>query len=167
MAPVMDVFLQPGEVFFGDADTRVRTVLGSCVAVTLWHPQRRIGGMCHYMLPSRRRGGDLTLDGKYADEALQLLGDELARAGTAPSAYEAKLFGGGNMFAPLAGRKPVDVPGRNVSAGRQLLEQCGFRVCAEDLGGPGHRQIIFDISNGAVWVRRHPLPPAATRTGTV
>lgn len=163
MPAAMDVFLQPGEIYFGDADTRIRTVLGSCVAVTLWHPQRRIGGMCHYMLPSRRRRADAALNGKYADEALQLLEDELARVDTLPTAYEAKLFGGGNMFSPAAGRRPeMDVAARNVNAGRQLLERRGFRLCAEDLGGPGHRQIIFDIGNGAVWVRRHPLSPVST-----
>ena len=160
----MDVFLQPGEVYFGDAETRIRTVLGSCVAVTLWHPQLRIGGMCHFMLPNRRRRpADAALNGKYADEALQLLEAELMRAGTAPVAYEAKLFGGGNMFEREVPQRSVDVSGKNVNAGRLLLEQRGFRVCAEDLGGPGHRQIIFDIGNGAVWVRRHPLPPAPAR----
>ncbi|MBL8511280.1 MAG: chemotaxis protein CheD, partial [Betaproteobacteria bacterium] len=52
---VMDIFLQPGEFYFGDADTRIRTLLGSCVSITMWHPTRRIGGMCHYMLPTRGR----------------------------------------------------------------------------------------------------------------
>jgi chemotaxis protein CheD len=160
----MDVFLQPGEVYFGDAETRVRTLLGSCVAVTLWHPARRIGGMCHYMLPARKCQPNAALNGKYADEALQLLRDELTRAHTAPADYQAKLFGGGNMFAPPSAPRPgANVSDRNVSAGRRLLERHGFRVCAEDLGGPGHRQIIFDIGSGAVWVRRHPLTPPSTR----
>ena len=44
---VIEIFLQPGELWFGDEQTRIRTILGSCVAVTLWHPGRRIGGMCH------------------------------------------------------------------------------------------------------------------------
>ena len=47
-----DVFLLPGEFHFGDQDDRIITLLGSCVAITLWHPEKRIGGMCHYMLPS-------------------------------------------------------------------------------------------------------------------
>lgn len=46
------VTLQPGEFHFGGANTRIQTLLGSCVAITLWHPIRRIGGMCHYMLPA-------------------------------------------------------------------------------------------------------------------
>ncbi len=53
----MEVFLQPGELYFGDGRTRVRTLLGSCVAIAVWHPRLRIGGLCHYMLPSRAIGG--------------------------------------------------------------------------------------------------------------
>jgi chemotaxis protein CheD len=156
-APIIDIFLQPGEFYFGDRDTRIRTLLGSCVAITLWHAGRRIGGMCHYMLPTRKRGSSSALDGRYADDALQLFMREVVAARTAPSEYEAKLFGGGNMFQPSKKTRYTDVPNKNMEAGRALLASHGFQVHAEDLGGQGHRQIIFDIGSGAVWVRRHPL----------
>jgi len=35
----LEIFLHQGEVYFGDRDTRIRTVLGSCVAITMWHPE--------------------------------------------------------------------------------------------------------------------------------
>ena len=60
-----EVILQPGELFFGKEDVVVRTVLGSCIAITLWHPEQKQGGMCHYMLPSRRNPS-AKLDGRYA-----------------------------------------------------------------------------------------------------
>ena len=47
--PVMH--LQPGELIFGRGRGTIQTLLGSCVAVTLWHPQRRLSGMCHFVLP--------------------------------------------------------------------------------------------------------------------
>ena len=46
----IDVFLMPGEHFVGDARHRIRTLLGSCVSITLWHPQRRVGAMSHFLL---------------------------------------------------------------------------------------------------------------------
>ena len=52
---ILEIFLQPGEFYFGEGKTRIRTLLGSCVAITLWHPRLHIGGMSHYMLPSRPR----------------------------------------------------------------------------------------------------------------
>jgi len=48
---LVEVVLGPGDLYFGDRRTRIRTLLGSCVAVTLWHPKAQIGGMCHYMMP--------------------------------------------------------------------------------------------------------------------
>src|SRR5262245_20243998 len=50
-ADVLEIFLQAGEFYFGGEKTRIRTLLGSCVAITVWHPKLRIGGMSHYMLP--------------------------------------------------------------------------------------------------------------------
>ena len=90
---VLEIFLQPGELWFGDEQTRIRTVLGSCVATVLWHPQRRIGGMCHFMLPERPRPrtAGQPLDGRYGDEAMELLLREIRRAGTVPADYQAKL----------------------------------------------------------------------------
>lgn len=164
---LLEIFLQPGEFYFGDAGTRIRTLLGSCIAITLWHPKRRIGGMCHYMLPSRGARRSADLDGRYADEAVALFLREIAAAGTYPAEYEAKLFGGGNMFAHSARkverrsphspmrRKPVSISSHNVDIGRKLIEQHGFRIKAQDAGGNGQRHIIFDVWSGHVWVRRN------------
>ncbi|MCK6396767.1 MAG: chemotaxis protein CheD, partial [Zoogloea sp.] len=91
----IDIFLQPGEVYFGDRGTRIRTVLGSCVSITFWHPRLLLGGMCHIMLPGRIGKAPDEPDGRYADEAVSLLVDEMRAAGTQPRDYQAKLFGGG------------------------------------------------------------------------
>ncbi|OXS16719.1 chemotaxis protein CheD [Zobellella denitrificans] len=40
---VEEVLLQPGQFHFGGPATRVRTLLGSCVAMVLWHPRRQHG----------------------------------------------------------------------------------------------------------------------------
>lgn len=157
-----EVVLQPGELWFGERDTRIRTLLGSCVSITLWHPHRLLGGMCHYMLPSRpepRRG---ELDGRYAEEALQLLLRDIDGRRTEPGEYVVKMFGGGNMF-PGTTRSGVDHVGlQNVDAGKELLRTHGFRCHAEHLGGCGHRQLIFDVWNGDVWMK-HTATPVGER----
>lgn len=172
---VIEIFLQPGEFWFGDRNTRIRTVLGSCVSITMWHPQLLIGGMCHFMLAKRpvRQHGEL--DGRYADEAMALFLREIRAAGTKPADYQVKLFGGGNMF-PASMKKrsgechPPTCDGvtvtncRHVSCAnsriaRQLALQHGFTVAAEHLGETGHRQILFDIWSGHVWVKHNPIIP--------
>ncbi len=172
-ACVIEIFLQPGDFYFGDADTRIRTVLGSCVSIVLWHPARLIGGMCHYMLPFRESDPASALDGRYAEEAMQLFMRAIRAAKTYPAEYRVKLFGAGNMFPGLAKRGACgphmtrsemqtcrNVPCKNTAAARLLMAKHGFTVEAEDLGGDGHRQLIFDIWSGHVWVRRPPISNA-------
>lgn len=163
-AGTVEIFLNPGEHYFGDRHTRVRTLLGSCVAITLWHPSHLIGGMCHYLLPSRARDQAQGFDGRYADEALFLLIEELTRAGTCLQDYEVKMFGGGNMF-PRALAHPArgsrDHVGRkNALAGRELVRRHGMQAKGEDLEGAGHRNIIFDLWSGDVWVKHVALDTA-------
>ncbi len=160
----IDVFLQPGEVYFGDQETRIRTLLGSCVAITWWHPKLRIGAMCHYLLPERPRGRpskEKGLDGRYADEAFQLVMRYIQSAGTLPADYQVKMFGGGHMLAGDPG-KLAAVGERNIEFGKEWLASHGFRLAREHLAGNGHRHIVFDVANGDVWVRFQPQLHEAT-----
>lgn len=163
-AATIEVFLNQGEVLFGDRNTRIRTVLGSCVAITLWHPALQIGGMCHAVLPGRINTGVAEcdslvqgLDGRYVDDALSLMINEIRRNGTKIEDYQLKLFGGGNMFPDYIRSHQRHVGGRNVDVVRALLRRHGMRVHAEHLGGVGHRNLIFDIHSGHVWMR-HQIP---------
>lgn len=160
--PQIVVFLQPGEYFVGDASHRIRTLLGSCVSVTLWAARQRVGAMSHFLLAERGRklrGGEGP-DGRYGDEAVQLMLAELARVGVQPGDCQAKIFGGGDMFPGLQARS-AGIGRRNGEAARALLLQHGIELVSESLFGAGHRQIVFDVGNGHVWVRQLQLkePP--------
>ena len=151
------VTLQPGEFHFGGANTRIQTLLGSCVAITLWHPIRRIGGMCHYMLPSRHTSTH-ELDGRYAEEAMQMFLRQAARHGTLPQEYQVKLFGGGNMFIEQQTLTTMNVAIKNIKGAWQLTQHLGLTIKAHHLGHAGHRSLIFELASGNVWVRHHRLP---------
>lgn len=150
----IDVFLQPGEQFVGDAGYRIRTLLGSCVSITLWHPERRVGAMSHFLLPARGRRTSLEPDGRYGEESMCLMLQELKRMKVNPAQCEGKIFGGGDMFPGKARTNGFDVGKRNGEAARALLRTHGVQIVSESLYGVGHRQIIFDVSNGHVWARQ-------------
>lgn len=152
---LMDIFLQPGELFVGDAAFQIRTILGSCVSITLWHPRACIGGMSHFLLPTRTVPvAGHVLDGRYGDEALQWMMKDLKASGVNPRQCQAKIFGGGNMFPGQARASGLTVGQRNGEAARLLLQNQGIEVVSESLFGVGHRQIIFNVSNGDVWMRQ-------------
>lgn len=114
--------------------------------------------MCHYMLPTR--GWPTTLlDGRYADEAITLLLQAIAQYPPPLDEYEIKLFGGGNMFdQPQYARRDNNVATRNIEAAWQLTRHLGLDIKAHHLGHSGHRSLIFELSNGSVWLRHHRLP---------
>lgn len=149
-----DLVLLPGEFAFAGHGRRLRTLLGSCVAITWWHPRLLVGAMCHFMVPARGRRpmGTHGLDGHYADEAVQLFCMEAAALGVAPDQFVAKVFGGGRQFI-TARADASGLPDRNVEAALNLLGRLGIPVSAQHVGGWGHRQIVFDVACGSVWVR--------------
>lgn len=150
-----EVYLPPGGFHFGKGNIRIRTILGSCVSIVMWHEKLQIGGMCHYLLPSRSKNSHKYLDGRYADDAIDLFMEKIHAANTDPGQYQVKIFGGGNMFPKHAKReKCADVPCRNVLAARELVKLHKLNLVSENLGGEGHRQIFFDVWNGEVWLRR-------------
>lgn len=159
---MFDVFLQPGDYYVGDADCRLRTVLGSCVSITLWHPARRIGAMSHFLLSSRGEGSEGELDGRYAEDALSLMLRDLEREKVVPQQCQAKLFGGGNMFPRHTRTDIPNVGQKNGETARLLMASHRIPVISESLFGVGHRQIIFDVATGNVWSRQiKPVDPGS------
>ena len=157
-ANIREFFLNPGDFYFGGGETRIVTLLGSCISITVWHPVRHIGGMCHYLLPSHgTKGKRQNLDGRYADEAVQLMLQKIAQHYTQPQEYQIKIFGGGNMFSQHKNKNNCtncnDIGSRNIEAARLLLNGHGFTIHTEHVGEVGHRKLIFNLWDGDVWVR--------------
>jgi chemotaxis protein CheD len=165
-----DIFLAAGQFYFGQGRVRVKTLLGTCVAITLWDPTTRRGGMCHYLLPARGSTPSTTnsAPGHYADEVMGLFANELLATRTSAGMYVVKVFGGGNMFpdqltdpdcrkqscSDARRAKCVGVGCQNISVAHQLLASHGFSIAFEDVGGHGSRQLVFDVWSGDVWVKQ-------------
>lgn len=147
---INDFYLQPGGIRFGGSGTRIHTLLGSCVAIVLWHPQRRVGGMCHFMLPQRRGEHAATLDGRYADEALSLMLDEVDALQAHADEFRVSVYGGGNMFPNIGAANRLHVGKQNVLAAWQLLSHYGLTCHESDVEGIGHRKLTFDIASGEI-----------------
>jgi chemotaxis protein CheD len=142
----------------------IRTLLGSCVAITAWHPARRIGGMCHYMLADGTARGDPSRRALYATQALALFEQAIRGSQTAVTDYAVNMIGGGNMFPRHSSACTAECDGqtapvgcrsvacRNVMEGRNLFEQRGFLIQRESVGGVGPRRVAFDLWSGEVLV---------------
>jgi chemotaxis protein CheD len=159
--PFQRLFILPGGMAFSSEKGVLRTLLGSCVSVVVWHPRRRMGGMCHYLLADRPRvAPDCPPDGRYATDALALFVQRMQQADTDPAQYVAGIYGGANVVdvenAPDIGR-------RNIAAAEAWCQQQGLQVLEREVGGRCHRVIEFDIAEGHVRVRDGLPAHAATQ----
>lgn len=163
-----EILLRPGDHFTGGADCRIRTLLGSCVSITLWHRTMQIGSMSHFLLDTRAAQKADELDGRYGDEAILLMLQGLVAHGVDPEECEGKIFGGSDMFPDRAASASPAIGKRNGEAARALLEGLSIPVVAASLFGFGHRQIIFDIQSGRVWSKQHApgAEPAPLKTSS-
>ncbi len=148
-----EIMLMPGELFFGKNVPCLRTLLGSCVAITLWNPRMGIGGMCHFLLPSRTRPHNAPRDGKYGDEAIDMLVGAIKHAGSQPRDYEAHLYGGADTMPDLE-RAMRYVGESNIEMGWKLINEHSFQLKGVDVGGSIPRLVRMNLTNGHVEMSR-------------
>jgi chemotaxis protein CheD len=141
----------PGEYFVtSKPDEVLVTVLGSCVAACIRDPQRRIGGMNHFMLPHSKGGnwgGDMQST-RFGNFAMEKLINELMKAGCSRSSLEIKVFGGGNVTDTQNA-----IGTENCRFIMRYLESEGLRCSVQDLGGLLPRRIHYYPETGRV-IRR-------------
>lgn len=151
--PGQNLVLMPGQMHLGPHVASLRTLLGSCVAITLWHPLKRIGGMCHFLLPKRaRRAGDAP-DGRYGDEAVAEMVRALTGLRTDPKDYVAHLYGGADTMSGVSAAR-FNIGERNIEQGWALIEQYGFQLDGVDVGEDIPRTVALTLATGAVAMRR-------------
>jgi len=123
--------------------------LGSCVAVFIYDPTTKIGGVAHILLPKAPRG--TTTRGKYADTAVKDLVDAVLAKGARKEHLRAKMIGGAQMF-PNLNIKVADIGKENIVEARRALRAQGVRVAAEEVQGTRGRSATFDLEDGMVSV---------------
>ena len=147
----------PGQWFFGAGTGTLRTLLGSCVAITLWNQRHHCGGMCHYLLPGRKRTPGAPLDGRFGDEALEMMVARLSAKGTRSVDYIAHLYGGADTLPDevnLTGGVKPNIGERNIELGWSLIDRYGFQLEGIDVGDAVPRTVTLDLAHGTVEVRR-------------
>lgn len=143
----------PGEFYVTREDMLIVTVLGSCVSACIRDRVSGVGGMNHFMLPDS--GGDVdnpvSASMRYGTYAMEVLINELLKAGVKRENMEAKVFGGGNV---LRGFTSINVGQRNAQFVLDYLRTERMRVIAEDLNDIYPRKVYFFPKTGKVLVKK-------------
>jgi chemotaxis protein CheD len=149
---VASVYLKPGELLICKYETLVTTVLGSCISITMFHHDSRIGAICHALLPREKTKGEAF---RYVDTSILNMLDRFTDYGISRELIEVKLFGGAEML--IAGRnsdRSVTVGRKNIEVALQMIETEKLRLVASDFGGTQGRKIYFNTHTGEILLKR-------------
>lgn len=152
MTAAVDVTIRIGGVFASDRPAVIRTVLGSCIAVCLFDPISRVGGMNHYMLPSSTDVLHKQDPTRYGLQAMEVLMGSMQKLGARRDRIVAKLFGGGHVLNTTD--SDASVPARNIAFIQQYVREEKLQVVAQDLGGYLPRAVHFYTQTGKALIKR-------------
>lgn len=130
-------------------DNLVTYSLGSCIAVVIYDPTVRVGGMLHYMLP------ECSLDPEkaqrtpamFADSGIPLLFKQTYQYGAKKSNMVVKVAGGAQI---LDENGVFNIGKRNYLALRKLFFKNNVMIAAEHIGGNVNRTVRLDMASGQV-----------------
>jgi len=131
----------PGEYYVSMHGELISTVLGSCISACIRDFKMGIGGMNHYLTSATR----------YGNFAMEILINEILKAGGSKKNMEVKLFGGGRVLSSMT---KINIGNKNINFVHEYLEKEGLSVLCEDIGDIYPRKVIFFADSGRVRVKK-------------
>jgi chemotaxis protein CheD len=133
------------------ADEVLVTVgLGSCVAIMLYDPEAKVGGLAHILLPSKALTRQADNPAKFPQSAVPALLERMVAAGANPRRITARLAGGASMFSQLAPPGTIQMGERNLVATRQALSAQNVPLTGEAVGGDFGRTVRLHCTDGRI-----------------
>ena len=130
------------------------STLGSCVAIILYDPIVKIGGLAHIELPAPETSSDKANKAKFATTAIEELFSHMERKGARRQNIIAKIVGGADTFPEIIpSDSTIDVGNRNILAAREELKRHNIEIIAEEVGDHIGRTVLFDTTVGSVVVK--------------
>lgn len=135
-----------GECYVSREPAVLNTALASCVAVCIYDPVRKIGGMNHIKMPGRAEAKSSNAL-CYGINAMEQLLKKIKKSGGG-SCLVAKVFGGGNKFFNKSSEAAVGL--QNAACVTDFLEKKSIPIISRDTGGRKYRYIRFHTDTGKV-----------------
>jgi chemotaxis protein CheD len=126
--------------------------LGSCIAVILFDPVVRVGGMLHFMLP------DASMDiakaknkpAMFADSGIPVLFKQTYQLGATKKNTIVKIAGGSQIMDENG---VFNIGKRNYLAVRKIFWKNNVLVAAEHVGGNVNRTVRLEMATGRVFMK--------------
>ncbi|HQO40747.1 MAG TPA: chemotaxis protein CheD [Spirochaetota bacterium] len=159
-------FLHPGQLLITKDPVPVVTILGSCIAVTIYSPHTGLSGIFHAMLPEHRIKKNIIAghppvspDPEYVDFAFYYLKHRFGESGISLCNTSMMLFGGSDVLRTVNPSKNGTVGRQNILMARKIIDRELITLACEDTGGNNGRKIVYLPHEGKAYV--HYLDNAA------
>jgi chemotaxis protein CheD len=121
--------------------------LGSCIAVMVYDPIIKAGGMIHYMLPLGETSPEKAIDrpAMFADTGIPLLFHSMYALGCKKQNLIVKVAGGGSLYDDNG---HFAIGQRNYTILRKMFWKAGVMISAEDVGGAKSRTTRLFLDSG-------------------
>lgn len=146
---ILNHFLYPAALFADKRPHLVDTILGSCVAVCLYDPVKKIGSINHYMLPFWNGTG--LASPKYGNIAIQKIIAKMIDMGSNKKDLQAKIFGGGEVVETKSNLFKIGE--RNIEIAVKMLKENNIKITGQSVGGKNGRKIRFNTETGVVLMK--------------
>ena len=132
--------------------TLVTYSLGSCIGVTIWDPEVRVGGMIHYMLPESSLSPEKAKarPAMFADTGIPLLFRSVYKLGAIKKRVIVKVAGGSQL---LDDNGTFAIGKRNYVMLRKIFWKNGILIDNEHVGGSLSRTLRLNIETGRVTIK--------------
>jgi len=136
-----------------DQETELNTFVGSCVALCLYDPYAKIGGMSHIMLPKNGIGkSNHNESGKYADQAIEITIKMMIEKGADAKRIKASIAGGAKIFSTESGESIFNVGEKNTASIKEILREKRIPLISSHVGMTYGRWVKLDINTGKMTV---------------
>jgi chemotaxis protein CheD len=143
-----------GGLYASKGSAVIETTLGSCVAVCLFDPVERIGGMNHILLPGKADLKHFDTAARYGINAMELLINRITALGGNRARIVAKAFGGANVLPAISENNGMGC--KNTEFVLEFLQMEGISLVGQDLGGHSTRKVCFHTDTGYVFLKTFP-----------
>lgn len=135
-------------------DVLVAYGLGSCVAICLYDPVTKVGGMLHALLPhanNQAKGNDVPA--KFVDSGLPLLLKSITYQKGKHNRLVVYVCGGAQLISAPNFSDMLKIGQRNIAAAQAALQNAGLTIKGQDVGGNAGRTVKLHIDTGHITVK--------------
>lgn len=150
------IYLNPGENHFTNKPKLIKTVLGSCISVIIYHRASKYSAVTHSVMPEKncQEASCFCCEPKFVDCSIRMVLTKFDELRIKRNELESKLFGGSEIHNFKTNSRMESIGTQNLKTAKRILFENKIPIVASDIGGLNGRKIIYNSATIEVFVKK-------------